>query len=753
MFAQSLEITLNLAYNKAKSSHHEFLTIEHLMLSLLENPDAVEVLTACSADIQRLRTSLTLCIEESMPISLTKSKQDTQPTLGFQRVLQRAIFQVQATGKTEVNGANVLCAIFSEQDSQAASLLNQESFSRLDIINYINHGARPLDSDDGIQNYDNQNDDIVVEHSTSENILEKYTTNLNIRAKNGKIDPVIGREHEINRASQILCRRRKNNPLFVGEAGVGKTAIAEGIAYLIEHKKCAKPLENATIFNIDMGVMLAGTKYRGDFEKRLHAVLKELKKVPNAVIFIDEIHSLIGAGAASGGALDAANLIKPLLSNGELKCMGATTFQEYRSIFSKDKALSRRFQKIDILEPTEAETLGILKGIQAKFESFHDVKYSDEALESAVKLSKKYITDRFLPDKAIDIIDEVGANFHMNENSSKQVKSSDIERTIANVARIPEKSVSKSDSDSLCHLERDISTMVFGQDNAIEAVSNSIKISRSGLRDPNKPIGSFLFTGPTGVGKTEVALQLAKSLNLELIRFDMSEYMEKHSSSQLIGAPPGYVGFEQGGLLADAVVKNPHAVLLLDEIEKAHPEIFNLLLQVMDHATLTDNNGRHIDFRHIIIIMTSNTGASCLSKNSIGFTEIEHESESMAAVNSTFTPEFRNRLDKIVQFNKLTQECVMKIVDKFITQLEVQLDDKNICMKVSPGTKKWLCANGTDEKMGARPMSRLIQEEIKANLANEILFGKLKDGGKVDVTLVKSKPTIRAEKKVKALKN
>ncbi|MBT4885345.1 MAG: ATP-dependent Clp protease ATP-binding subunit ClpA [Legionellales bacterium] len=752
MFAQSLEVTLNLAYNKAKINQHEFLTIEHLMLSLLENPDAVEVLTACSADIQRLRSSLNLFLEEGTPSSSKKGNYDTQPTLGFQRVLQRAIFQVQATGKTEVNGANVLCAIFSEQESQAAYLLNQEPFTRLDIINYINHGARPLDQNEGMQNFEQHNEDVVIEHSTGENVLEKYATNLNMKAKAGKIDPVIGREHEINRASQILCRRRKNNPLFVGEAGVGKTAIAEGIAYLIEHKKCAKPLENATIYNIDLGVLLAGTKYRGDFEKRLHAVLKELKKIPNAIIFIDEIHSLIGAGAASGGALDAANLVKPLLSNGELKCMGATTFQEYRSIFSKDKALSRRFQKIDIMEPTETETIGILKGLKAKFESFHDVKYSDESLVSAVRLSNKYITDRFLPDKAIDIIDEVGANFHMNGNSCKQVKSSDIERTVANVARIPEKRVSKTDAESLCHLERDISTMVFGQDDAIEAISNSIKISRSGLRDTNKPIGSFLFTGPTGVGKTEVALQLAKSLNLELIRFDMSEYMEKHSSSQLIGAPPGYVGFEQGGLLADAVVKNPHAVLLLDEIEKAHPEIFNLLLQVMDHATLTDNNGRHIDFRHIIIIMTSNTGASCLSKNSMGFTESENESESMVAVNNTFTPEFRNRLDKIVQFNKLTPECVMKIVDKFITQLEVQLDDKNISMKVSPGTKKWLCTHGTDEKMGARPMSRLIQEEIKSNLANEILFGKLKDGGKVDITLVKSKPTVRTGEKLKHFK-
>lgn len=749
MFAQSLEITLNHAYNRAKRDQHEFLTVEHLMLSLLENPDAVEALIACHADIQRLRTALTQFLDGNSIKMSDKHYKGTQPTLGFQRVLQRAIFQVQATGNTEVNGANVLCAIFSEQDSQAVYFLNQEGFSRLDIINFINHGPAPMDNNPSMPQF-GQPDEVVIDHPHGENVLDKYTTNLNKRVQEGKIDPIIGRDHEIERASQVLCRRRKNNPLFVGEAGVGKTAIAEGLAYLIEHKRCADPLMNATVFNIDLGVLLAGTKYRGDFEKRLHAVLNELKKVPHAIIFIDEVHSLIGAGAASGGALDAANLIKPLLSNGDLKCMGATTFQEYRNIFSKDKALSRRFQKIDVLEPTKEETIQILQGLQPTFEAFHDVHYTNAALEAAVTLSQKYINDRFLPDKAIDIIDEVGANFHMHHTTNKPIDVDDIEKTIAHIARIPEKQVSKSDIECLSHLERDIETMVFGQEEAIKTIADSIKVARSGLRDPNKPIGSFLFTGPTGVGKTEVATQLAKALNLELIRFDMSEYMEKHTASQLVGAPPGYVGYEQGGLLSDAIIKNPHAVLLLDEIEKAHSEIFNLLLQVMDHATLTDNNGRHIDFRHIIIIMTSNTGASCLTQNTMGFTEVERDSDSLQAVSHTFTPEFRNRLDKIVQFKQLSPTCVMKIVNKFITQLEVQLEEKDIHLKVSDGTKKWLCTNGTDDKMGARPMARLIQDSIKSKLADEILFGSLQQGGKVNVSLVKHEPTIRTVKKLTA---
>jgi ATP-dependent Clp protease ATP-binding subunit ClpA len=749
MFAPSLEITLNLAYAKAKTNNHEFLTIEHLMLSLLDNPDAVEVLIACSANIQKLRNDLSLFLDESSTRKLRKKKVDTQPTLGFQRVLQRAIFQVQASGKTEVNGANVLCAIFSEQDCQATQILNQENFTRLDVINYINHGTRPENDEGSSYTQYNNNEDIIIDHGQNENILEKYTTNLNIKAKLGKIDPVYGRSYEISRASEILCRRRKNNPLFVGEAGVGKTAIAEGLAYLIANNQVPGPLKNATVFNMDLGIMLAGTKYRGDFEKRLHAVLGELKKVNNAIIFIDEIHSLIGAGAASGGTLDAANLIKPLLSSGELKCMGATTYQEYRSIFSKDKALSRRFQKIDIIEPTVNETIEILKGLQPKFEAFHDVRYSNEAIEAAARLSQKYITDRFLPDKAIDIIDEVGAQFTLTGQAQKEITESDIEKTVAKIARIPEKNVSSSDTEVLSHLQRDISTMVFGQDNAIEAVTNSIKISRSGLRDNNKPIGSFLFTGPTGVGKTEVASQLAKSLNLELLRFDMSEYMEKHSASQLIGAPPGYVGFEQGGLLADAIIKNPHAVLLLDEIEKAHPEIFNLLLQVMDNATITDNNGRKIDFRHIIIIMTSNTGASCITKNTMGFHEVENDSDAMQAVSTSFSPEFRNRLDKIIQFNQLTPDCIMKIVDKFITQLEVQLDERKVRLKVSEAAKKWLCNNGTDDKMGARPMARLIQDTIKSQLANELLFGSLVNGGKADISMLKNTPTLKAKCKVR----
>ena len=747
MFAQSLEITLNLAYSKAKTNNHEFLTIEHLLLSLLDNPDAIEVLIACNANIQKLRNDLSVFLDENSTKHSKRKNTDTHPTLGFQRVLQRAIFQVQAGGKTEVNGANVLCAIFSEQDSEAVHILNQENFTRLDVINYINHGTRPIDN--SYNNYTQNNDDIIIEHSTNENLLEKYTSNLNKRAMQGKIDPIFGRDYEISRACEILCRRRKNNPLFVGEAGVGKTAIAEGLAYLIANNKVPRPLQNATVFNMDLGVMLAGTKYRGDFEKRLHAVLAELKKLDNAIIFIDEIHSLIGAGAASGGALDAANLIKPLLSNGDLKCMGATTYQEYRSIFSKDKALSRRFQKVDITEPTVEETFLILKGLQPKFEEFHNVKYSEESLMAAVKLSKKYITDRFLPDKAIDIIDEIGAKSTLNGQYNYLVTEADIEKTIANIARIPEKNVSSSDTDLLSHLERDITTMVFGQESAVEALTNSIKIARSGLRDPNKPIGSFLFTGPTGVGKTEVAVQLAKSLNLELLRFDMSEYMEKHSASQLIGAPPGYVGFEQGGQLADAIVKHPHSVLLLDEIEKANPEIFNLLLQVMDNATITDNNGRKIDFRHVIIIMTSNSGAACLDKSSIGFHEVDNNSDAMQVISSNFTPEFRNRLDKIVQFNRLTPECIMKIVDKFITQLEVQLDERSVRLKVSDAAKRWLCSHGTDDKMGARPMARLIQDTIKSKLANELLFGSLVKGGRADVSIIKNMPTVRARSKVR----
>jgi ATP-dependent Clp protease ATP-binding subunit ClpA len=748
MFAQSLEITLNLAYSKAKTNNHEFLTIEHLMLSLLDNPDAIEVLIACNANIQKLRSELTIFLDENSPKQRKRKNKDTHPTLGFQRVLQRSIFQVQAGGKTEVNGANVLCAIFSEQDSETVHILNQESFTRLDVINYINHGTRPLDN--SYNNYTQNNDDIVIDSNTNENLLEKYTSNLNQRAMQGKIDPIFGRDYEISRACEILCRRRKNNPLFVGEAGVGKTAIAEGLAYLIANNKIAKPLQNATVFNIDLGVLLAGTKYRGDFEKRLHAVLAELKKIDNAIIFIDEIHSLIGAGAASGGALDAANLIKPLLSNGDLKCMGATTYQEYRSIFSKDKALSRRFQKVDITEPSVDETFLILKGLQPKFEEFHNVLYTEESLMAAAKLSKKYITDRFLPDKAIDIIDEIGAKLTLNEEYNSLITEVDIEKTIAKIARIPEKNVSSSDTDLLSHLKRDITTMVFGQESAVEALTNSIKIARSGLRDPNKPIGSFLFTGPTGVGKTEVAVQLAKSLNLELLRFDMSEYMEKHSASQLIGAPPGYVGFEQGGQLADAIVKHPHSVLLLDEIEKANPEIFNLLLQVMDNATITDNNGRKIDFRHVIIIMTSNSGAACLDKSSIGFHEVDNNSDAMQVISSNFTPEFRNRLDKIVQFNKLSNECIMKIVDKFITQLEVQLDERSVRLKVSDAAKKWLCSNGTDDKMGARPMARLIQDTIKSELADELLFGSLTKGGRADVSLIKNMPKVKARSKVRA---
>ena len=734
MFAQSLEITLNLAYNKAKTNRHEFLTVEHLLLSLLDNPDSIEVLSACGANIQRLRSAISDYIEETTPIISAKQRKDTQPTLGFQRVLQRAIFQVQSSGSKEVNGANVLTAIFNEHDSQAVHFLNQESFTKLDVINYLNHGKYKIEDNN---DYNFQNNDPGVEISEEESMLDKYTVNLVKKAMAGEIDEVIGREAEIRRATEVLARRKKNNPLFVGEAGVGKTAIAEGLAYLIAKDKCPKSLRNATIYNLDIGVLVAGTKYRGDFEKRFYAVLKELKKIDNAIIFIDEIHSLIGAGAASGGSLDAANLLKPLLSNGTIKCMGATTYPEYLNIFSKDKALSRRFCKIDITEPGIDECIKIIQGIKSTYENFHNVTISDCAIQSAVVLSNKYIADKHLPDKAIDVIDEVCASVNTSSRNERKIVEADVEVMVAKMARIPQKNVSCSDTKALLHLDRDISTMVFGQDTAIKQVTKAIRISRSGLRKDHKPIGSFLFNGPTGVGKTEVAVQLANTLNIKLLRFDMSEYMEKHSASQLIGAPPGYVGFEQGGLLADAVIKNPHAVLLLDEIEKAHSEIFNLLLQVMDNATLTDNAGREIDFRNIIIIMTSNTGARCISQNSMGFSEQDHYSDCMLEVKNQFSPEFINRLDKIVQFNELTNECILKIVDKFITELEVQLDDKHVNLKISNAAKKWLCENGVDDHMGARPMERLIQESIKAKLADEILFGRLAKGGSANIVMDK----------------
>ena len=747
MFSQHLEVTLNLAYKNAKKQKHKFLTVEHLLLALLDSEEIMNVMSEYNVDTNKLQSSLSLFISETTPLIAKKSKEETHPTLGFQRILQRAIFQVQAAGNTEVDVINILGAMFSEQDTEAVHLLRQENFTRLDIMNYIAHGKRQQNNNNfNMDDFEPNIEESIVESNHEESPLEKYTVNLNKKALSGKIDKLIGREFEIDRTVQILLRRKKNNPLFVGEPGVGKTAIAEGLAYRIACNLCPKSLQNATVYSLDLGATLAGTKYRGDFEKRFYAILKDLKRIENPIVFIDEIHTLIGAGAAAGGAMDAANLIKPLLSNGGIKCMGATTYQEYRNILSKDKALSRRFQKIDITEPSIDESTNILKGIKKTFEDFHHVKYSDAAIESAVRLSKKYITDRFLPDKAIDIIDEVGANFVVQNNKRKTIETKDVEATIAKIARIPAKSISRSDSAALSHLERDISTMVFGQNEAISALTGSIKVSRSGLRKENKPIGSFLFSGPTGVGKTEVAIQLAKSLSLELLRFDMSEYMEKHSASQLVGAPAGYVGYEQGGLLAEAITKNPHSVLLLDEIDKAHPDICNILLQVMDHATCTDNNGRVIDFRHVIIIMTCNTGASDLTKNTLGFGKSDNLADNLATINNSFSPEFRNRLDKVVQFNQLTPQYIMKIVNKFLTELEVQLEEKNIELAVSTQAKKWLCLNGIDEAMGARPMERLIQNTIKSQLADEILFGKLKKGGKVSITLDNNEIVIESEK-------
>lgn len=747
MFSQHLEITLNLAYKNAKEQKHKFLTVEHLLLALLDSEEIMNVMSEYNVDTNKLQASLGTFINETAPIIAKKSKEETHPTLGFQRILQRAIFQVQAAGSAEVGVVNILGAMFSEQDTEAVHLLKQQKFTRLDIMNYITHGKKQQNKNNfNIDDFEPNIEESIAEQNNEESTLEKYTVNLNKKALSGKIDKLIGREFEIDRTVQILSRRKKNNPLFVGEPGVGKTAIAEGLAYRIACNLCPSSLQNATVYSLDLGATLAGTKYRGDFEKRFYAILKELKKVENPIVFIDEIHTLIGAGAAAGGAMDAANLIKPLLSNGGIKCMGATTYQEYRSILSKDKALSRRFQKIDVAEPSIDEATHILQGVKKTFEDFHHVKYSDGAISAAVKLSKKYITDRFLPDKAIDIMDEVGANFVAHDKKRKTIETKDVEATIARIARIPEKSISRSDSAALSNLERDISTMVFGQNEAISAITNSIKVSRSGLRKENKPIGSFLFSGPTGVGKTEVAIQLAKSMSLELLRFDMSEYMEKHSASQLVGAPAGYVGYEQGGLLAEAIIKNPHSVLLLDEIDKAHPDICNILLQVMDHATCTDNNGRVIDFRHVIIIMTCNTGASDLTKNTLGFGESDNLADNLTTINNSFSPEFRNRLDKVVQFNQLTPKYIMKIVNKFLTELEVQLDDKNIELSVTAQAKKWLCLNGIDEAMGARPMERLIQNAIKSQLADEILFGKLKKGGKVNISLDNNEIVIESEK-------
>ena len=735
MLSKELEFTLNLAFKEAREKRHEFMTVEHLLLALLDNPAAAEVLRACGADMQALKRDLISFLEETTPVLPIQDARETQPTLGFQRVLQRAVFHVQSSGKKEVTGANVLVAIYSEQESQAVYFLNKQNVSRLDVVNYISHGISKVAGEQNEELSTGSGEEGEAAESGPRKPLESFATNLNEMARRGKIDPLIGRREEIERTVQILCRRRKNNPLFVGEAGVGKTALAEGLARMIVDGEVPEILRDATIYSLDLGALVAGTKYRGDFEKRLKGVLAQLKKEPGAILFIDEIHTIIGAGAASGGVMDASNLIKPMLASGELKCIGSTTYQEYRGIFEKDRALARRFQKIDVREPTVEETVQILKGLKTAFEEHHNVRYSPKALRAAAELADRYITDRHLPDKAIDVIDEAGANQRMQPPSKrkKTIGTADIESIVAKIARIPPKSVSSSDKDKLRTLGRDLKMVVYGQDEPIEALASAIKMSRSGLGNEQKPIGSFLFAGPTGVGKTEVSRQLAMTLGIELIRFDMSEYMERHTVSRLIGAPPGYVGFDQGGLLTDAVLKHPHSVLLLDEIEKAHPEVFNLLLQVMDHGTLTDNNGRKADFRNVIIIMTTNAGAQEMDRPSIGFTAQDHASDGMEAIKRLFTPEFRNRLDAIIQFKPLDPTVVAQVVNKFIYELEAQLADRNVSIDIDEAARLWLAEKGYDPKMGARPMARVMQEHIKRPLADELLFGRLAHGGHVDV--------------------
>ena len=741
MIAQELEVSLHMAFVEARQQRHEFITVEHLLLALLDNPSAAEVLRACSANIDDLRKSLSNFIKDNTPQVAGTEEVDTQPTLGFQRVIQRAIMHVQSTGngKKEVTGANVLVAIFGEKDSHAVYYLHQQGVTRLDVVNYIAHGIKKSDPQEPVKGSESSAPEAEENTDKSEKTspLEQFTQNLNQLAKDGKIDPLIGREYEVERVIQILCRRRKNNPLLVGEAGVGKTAIAEGLAWRITQKDVPEILSESQVYSLDMGALLAGTKYRGDFEQRLKGVLKSLKDRPNAVLFIDEIHTLIGAGAASGGTLDASNLLKPALSSGQLKCIGATTFTEYRGIFEKDAALSRRFQKVDVVEPTVEQTVDILKGLKSRFEEHHSVKYAVAALQAAAELSAKYINDRHLPDKAIDVIDEAGAAQRILPVSKrkKTITKSEIEDIVAKIARIPPASVSNDDRGKLQTLERDLKSVVFGQDKALEVLASSVKMARSGLGKADKPIGAFLFSGPTGVGKTEAAKQLAFILGIELLRFDMSEYMERHAVSRLIGAPPGYVGFDQGGLLTEAVTKKPHAVLLLDEIEKAHPDIFNVLLQVMDHGTLTDNNGRKADFRNVIIIMTTNAGAETMNKSTIGFTNAREQGDEMADIKRLFTPEFRNRLDATVSFKSLDETVIMRVVDKFLLQLETQLAEKKVDVTFTDDMRKFLAKKGFDPLMGARPMQRLIQDMIRRALADELLFGRLTEGGRLTVGL------------------
>jgi ATP-dependent Clp protease ATP-binding subunit ClpA len=742
MIAQELEVSLHMAFVEARQQRHEFITVEHLLMALLDNPSAAEVLRACSANLDDLRKSLAQFIKDNTPTVGGTDEVDTQPTLGFQRVIQRAIMHVQSTGngKKEVTGANVLVAIFGEKDSHAVYYLHQQGVTRLDVVNYIAHGIKkseppePPKGQEGGSGNEGEREEAEGPGSKG-SPLEQFTANLNQLAKDGKIDPLIGRELEVERVVQVLCRRRKNNPLLVGEAGVGKTAIAEGLAWRITEGDVPEVLADSVVYSLDMGALLAGTKYRGDFEQRLKAVLKQLKDQPQAILFIDEIHTLIGAGAASGGTLDASNLLKPALSSGQMKCIGATTFTEYRGIFEKDAALSRRFQKIDVAEPSVEQTIEILKGLKSRFEEHHSVKYALGALQAAAELSAKYINDRHLPDKAIDVIDEAGAAQRVLPKSKqkKTITRSEVEDIVAKIARIPPASVSSDDRGKLKSLDRDLKSVVFGQDPAIDALAAAIKMARSGLGKPDKPIGSFLFSGPTGVGKTEVAKQLAYILGIELIRFDMSEYMERHAVSRLIGAPPGYVGFDQGGLMTEAVTKKPHAVLLLDEIEKAHPDVFNVLLQVMDHGSLTDNNGRKADFRNIIIIMTTNAGAEAMNKATIGFTTQRQQGDEMADIKRLFTPEFRNRLDAIVSFRALDEEIIMRVVDKFLLQLESQLQEKKVEVTFTDALRQQLAKKGFDPLMGARPMQRLIQDTIRRALADELLFGDLVDGGRLTV--------------------
>ncbi|MBO4147895.1 ATP-dependent Clp protease ATP-binding subunit ClpA [Enterobacter ludwigii] len=741
MLNQELELSLNMAFARAREHRHEFMTVEHLLLALLSNPSAREALEACSVDLVALRQELEAFIEQTTPVlPASEEERDTQPTLSFQRVLQRAVFHVQSSGRSEVNGANVLVAIFSEQESQAAYLLRKHEVSRLDVVNFISHGTRkdePNQASDSSNQVNNNNE----EQAGGEDRMENFTTNLNQLARVGGIDPLIGRDKELERAIQVLCRRRKNNPLLVGESGVGKTAIAEGLAWRIVQGDVPEVIADCTIYSLDIGSLLAGTKYRGDFEKRFKALLKQLEQDTNSILFIDEIHTIIGAGAASGGQVDAANLIKPLLSSGKIRVIGSTTYQEFSNIFEKDRALARRFQKIDVTEPSVEETVQIINGLKPKYEAHHDVRYTAKAVRAAVELAVKYINDRHLPDKAIDVIDEAGARARLMPASKrkKTVNVADIESVVARIARIPEKSVSQSDRDTLRTLGNRLKMLVFGQDKAIEALTEAIKMARAGLGHDHKPVGSFLFAGPTGVGKTEVTVQLSKALGIELLRFDMSEYMERHTVSRLIGAPPGYVGFDQGGLLTDAVIKHPHAVLLLDEIEKAHPDVFNILLQVMDNGTLTDNNGRKADFRNVVLVMTTNAGVRETERKSIGLIHQDNSTDAMEEIKKIFTPEFRNRLDNIIWFDHLSTEVIHQVVDKFIVELQVQLDQKGVSLEVSQEARNWLAEKGYDRAMGARPMARVIQDNLKKPLANELLFGSLVDGGQVTVALDQAK--------------